>query len=213
MTTSKRLFDICMALVLVVIFGLPIMVLLAGLLIVQGRPLFYVSERMKAPGQPFHLWKLRTMTVAAADTGVSGGDKAARVTPAGRFLRSTRLDELPQLWNILRGDISFVGPRPPLRMYVERFPDLYARVLQSRPGVTGLATLYFHAMEERLLAPCITAEQTDSVYCTRCIPRKAQLDLLYQRNWSLCLDMMLMWKTVKGVLLRRVAQIVGGKPR
>jgi lipopolysaccharide/colanic/teichoic acid biosynthesis glycosyltransferase len=213
MTLSKRLFDLCVVLALIVVFGVPILLLLGVLLIVQGRPVFYISERMKAPGQPFWLWKLRTMTVAVENSGVSGGDKAARITPIGRFLRSTRLDEVPQLWNILRGDISFVGPRPPLRIYVERFPALYARVLQSRPGVTGLATLRYHAVEERLLAPCTTPEQTDSVYCSRCIPRKAQLDLLYQRNWSLCLDMSLMWETLKSVLLRRVAQILGGNPR
>ena len=103
---------------------------------------------MKAPGVPFHLWKLRTMTVVREDSGVSGGDKAARITPVGRFLRRARLDEIPQLWNVIRGDMSFVGPRPPLRLYVERFPALYAEVLKSRPGITGLATLHFHAHEE-----------------------------------------------------------------
>lgn len=212
MTPAKRLLDVSVAAALVVVFGLPFLVLLLLLLIVQGRPLFYVSERMKGIDRPFLLWKLRTMTVVAADTGVSGGDKATRITPVGRLLRRTRLDELPQLWNILKGDLSFVGPRPPLRTYVERYPDLYARVLRNRPGITGLATLRFHAREEQLLANCRTPEETDSVYCRRCIPRKAHLDLIYQRNWSVCLDMQLMWETLKGVLLRRVARIIGGKP-
>ncbi|MES2665652.1 MAG: sugar transferase [Pseudomonadota bacterium] len=212
MTLSKRLFDVLVAAALVGVFALPILALLGLVLILQGRPLFYISERMQAPGRPFQLWKLRTMTVAPDGGGVSGGDKAARITRIGHVLRATRLDEVPQLWNILKGDISFVGPRPPLRIYVERFPDLYARVLQSRPGVTGLATLRYHAVEERLLARCSTPEQTDSVYAGRCIPRKAQLDLLYQKNWSLCLDMRLMWETLKSVLLRRVAQMLGGKP-
>jgi lipopolysaccharide/colanic/teichoic acid biosynthesis glycosyltransferase len=150
------------------------------------------------------LWKLRTMTVAAADSGVSGGDKSARVTRIGRLLRRTRLDEVPQLWNILRGDMSFVGPRPPLRTYVERFPALYARVLQSRPGITGLATLAFHAHEERLLAPCKTAEETDAVYTRRCIPRKARLDLIYQQRRSVCYDVILIGRTIGRVLFRRL---------
>jgi lipopolysaccharide/colanic/teichoic acid biosynthesis glycosyltransferase len=120
----------------------------------------------------------------------------------GHVLRRTRLDELPQLWNILRGDISFVGPRPPLRQYVERFPHLYARVLQSRPGITGLATLVYHAREERLLAACTTAVETDAVYVAFCIPRKARLDLIYQRKQTIQLDISLLMKTVSRLFKR-----------
>ncbi|RME18413.1 MAG: sugar transferase, partial [Alphaproteobacteria bacterium] len=108
----------------------------------------------------------------------------------------TRLDELPQLWNVLRGDISFVGPRPPDPRYVEMFPELYAEVLKSRPGVTGLATLAYHETEERLLAACKTPQQTEKVYVERCVPRKARLDLIYGRNQTLCFDILLMLHTV-----------------
>ena len=204
MTPSKRIFDIVLALLLAALLALPFLVLLAVLLLSQGRPLFYVAERMKAPGQPFALWKLRTMTLAKGDSGVSGGDKSARITPTGRFLRRARLDEIPQLWNVLRGDMSFVGPRPPLRIYVERCPEIYAQVLQSRPGITGLATLEFHAHEERLLATCRNAAETDAVYTRRCIPRKAHLDLIYQRHQSLCFDLALLGRTGSRVLLRRL---------
>lgn len=203
MTISKRLFDILLALLLSLIL-LPILaVLIVWLLIRQGRPVFHVSERMKTRDQPFNLWKLRTMTVSQADSGVTGGDKSSRITPAGQWLRARRLDELPQLWNILRGDISFVGPRPPLRSYVDRFPQLYAQVLQSRPGVTGLASLYYHAHEARLLDRCKTARETDEIYARICVPAKARLDLIYQRNQSLCWDVLLILKTGKGVLSRR----------
>ncbi len=205
MTLQKRFFDIVFALLLGAVLILPALVLVLLLLVTQGRPVFYLAERMKAPGQPFLLWKFRTMrVVASADSGVSGGDKSARITPLGRILRRLRLDEVPQLWNILRGDMSFVGPRPPLRQYVDRFPALYAQVLQSRPGVTGLASLLFHAREEQLLAPCTTIEQTDAVYVRRCIPRKAQLDLIYQRHQSLCFDAGILGKTVIRVILRRI---------
>jgi lipopolysaccharide/colanic/teichoic acid biosynthesis glycosyltransferase len=195
-TPAKRLFDLVVALVLAVVLLPAIAVLALAILVTDGRPVFYVSERMRTPDQPFNLWKFRTMRVVENDAGVSGGDKVDRITPIGRFLRRTRADELPQLWNVLRGDLSFVGPRPPLRRYVELCPDLYAKVLQSRPGVTGLATLVYHRTEERLLHACRTPEETEAVYVSRCVPRKAALDLIYARRRSLCLDLRLMVATV-----------------
>lgn len=204
MTPAKRLFDVVVALV-GGLFALPVIGIVAAVLLIrEGRPLFYVSERMKTPTQGFGLVKFRSMRVApGADGGVTGRDKADRISPTHRVLRRTRLDELPQLWNVLRGDISLVGPRPPLRRYVEAFPDLYGRVLRSRPGITGLATLVFHAHEERLLATCETPAQTDDVYRRRCVPRKAALDLMYQRKRTLCFDLVLIWRTVWGAVRRR----------
>jgi lipopolysaccharide/colanic/teichoic acid biosynthesis glycosyltransferase len=196
MTWSKRLFDLVVALIIAIPL-VPVMAVIAlTILILDGRPVFYVSERMQTPTRAFRLVKFRTMRPAATDSGVSGGDKADRITRTGRFLRRTRLDELPQLWNILTGDISFVGPRPPLRQYVEAYPALYARVLRSRPGVTGLATLAFARHEAHLLARCRTAAETDAVYRRACIPRKARLDLIYQARRSICMDIRLMARTV-----------------
>lgn len=198
----KRLVDVFLALLLMVILALPFGVLLIWLRLTEGAPLFYVSERMRAPGRPFRLWKLRTMTVVPPEQGVSGGDKRSRITATGGFLRRYRLDEVPQLWNVLKGDMSFVGPRPPLRLYVERFPELYAQVLRDRPGITGLATLIFHRHEEKLLSACRTAEETDAVYSRRCVPRKAQLDLIYQRRRTICLDFRLMAQTLRRAIKR-----------
>ncbi|WP_323040101.1 sugar transferase [Gemmobacter sp.] len=208
MTPAKRLLDLTVALLLIAVLALPFGLLLLWLLWREGRPLFYVAERMKAPGQPFDLWKLRTMRTAAPgrNAGVSGGDKANRVTATGRLLRRTRLDEVPQLWNVLRGDMSFVGPRPPLREYVERFPEIYAQVLQSRPGITGLASLHFHRHEEWLLAQCRTPQETDAVYARRCVPRKARLDLIYQQRRTIWLDLALMIETAAKVLPGRRAR-------
>jgi lipopolysaccharide/colanic/teichoic acid biosynthesis glycosyltransferase len=202
MTMRKRLFDLFFASLLVVILGPVILLLVIYIYLKQGRPLFYVAERMKGPDQPFGLIKFRTMTVVDQDQGVSGANKASRITPLGAKLRSKRLDEFPQLWNILKGDLSFVGPRPPLREYVERFPEIYNEVLKSRPGVTGLATIRFHKHEERLLTRCSTAEQTDDIYCRICIPRKAKLDLIYQRHQNVCYDFDLVFQTI-GNLFRR----------
>lgn len=202
MTSGKRMLDLGLALILSLLLGPLIAGLALWLRMTQGAPVFYASERMTTPERGFTLWKFRTMTVAGSDSGVSGGDKAARITSAGRWLRRTRLDEVPQLWNILRGDLSFVGPRPPLRQYVDRFPALYGRVLQSRPGVTGLATLVYHGHEERLLARCADAAETDAVYGRACVPRKARLDLIYAAQRSLCFDLVLIVRTAARVLGR-----------
>jgi len=196
MTPAKRVFDIVFSLALGV-FLLPIIVFIGLLiLLLDGRPVFYVSERMSTPTRGFNLVKFRTMKPAATDSGVTGGDKSDRITRTGAFLRRTRLDEIPQLWNILKGDISFVGPRPPLRQYVERFPEIYDAVLRSRPGVTGLASIIYHRHEEWMLRQCETVDETDEVYSRACIPRKARLDLIYQKNRTICLDLVLMLKTV-----------------
>lgn len=203
MTPAKRLFDIALALTLAPILLVATVVIVLWLLAADGRPVFHLSTRMRGPDRAFQLWKFRTMRVAQDDFGVSGGDKAQRITSAGRFLRKTRLDEIPQLWNVLKGDMSFVGPRPPLPIYVQRFPDLYAQVLRSRPGLTGLATLRFRRHEERLLAACRTQEETDSVYARACVPRKARLDLIYQRRRTLCLDAAIIAQTLAQVLFRR----------
>lgn len=196
MTISKRLFDIVVALALAVIL-LPVGVLIAlTIWVLDGRPVFYLSERMKTPAQGFALVKFRSMTVVADDGGASGGHKAARITRTGAVLRRTRLDELPQLWNVLKGDISFVGPRPPLRRYVEQFPEIYGQVLKSRPGITGLASIIYHAHEEMLLAHSKSPSENEAIYARACVPRKAHLDLIYQRKRSLCFDAALMLKTV-----------------
>lgn len=165
-------------------------------LLLDGVPIFYFNERMQTRSRAFQLIKFRTMHSVAQDSGVSGGDKKSRITWLGKFLRQARLDETPQLWNILKGDMSFVGPRPPLRQYVEMFPELYECVLLARPGVTGYASLKFHKHEEWLLNKCLTTEETNNVYARICVPRKAKLDLMYHRHKSLCFDVLILWRTV-----------------
>jgi len=203
MNWRKRLFDIFFACLLVIILGPVIVFLVVYLLAKQGRPLFYVAERMKSPDEAFGLWKFRTMSVVASDSGVSGPEKDGRITPLGQRLRSKRLDEFPQLWNILRGDLSFVGPRPPLRQYVEEFPEVYTKVLKSRPGVTGLATIRMHKHEDYLLSRSKGAADTNRIYTQICIPRKARLDLIYQRQQSICYDFDLVFQTIGNLFRRR----------
>ncbi|MBT9385807.1 sugar transferase [Pseudooceanicola sp. CBS1P-1] len=199
----KRLGDLGLALLL-----LPVVLPLAaaiglGLRLLQGGPVLHRSTRIGRGGRPFRMLKFRTMRPDPADAGVSGGDKARRITCAGVWLRGSRADELPQLWNILIGDMSFVGPRPPLPRYVAARPALYARVLCCRPGLTGLATLRLGAWERRLLAPCRSAAETEARYLARCIPAKARLDLLYARRRSPALDLWILLATLRLALPRR----------
>lgn len=199
MPPSKRLFDLLLASVLLVPL-LPVMAVIAcAIAVVDGAPIFYRSERMRSSQRSFSLLKFRTMQVSENDYGVTGGDKSKRITRLGGVLRQRRLDELPQLFNILAGDMSFVGPRPPLRQYVRRFPDLYADVLKSRPGVTGLASLIYSRHENLLLSRCVSAEATDKTYSSCCIPTKARIDLIYQRERSMCLDIKIIFKTAISV--------------
>ena len=205
MTPGKRLLDLSLT-VPTAMIALPLLVLIALVLLIrEGRPIFYVSERMKTHDTPFKLYKFRTMRPAppGAEGGVTGGDKSDRMSDFHRALRKSRLDELPQLWNVIRGDMSLVGPRPPLKGYVDDYPEIYREVLTCRPGVTGLASLVFHGHEENLLRTCKTAQETDEVYRRRCIPRKARLDLIYKSNQSVCGDILLIVRTARGVLLRK----------
>lgn len=215
MSGRERLFDLTILALVApfLVIALPLISLL--LFVVQGRPVFYLSQRMKSQDQRFSLIKFRTMRSCNSDDGVTGGDTLARITPVGRVLRHSRLDELPQVWNVLRGDIRLVGPRPPLSRYVSNNPALYAKVLRLKPGVTGLASLLYKDVEARHLARCTTQEQSHAVYTARCVPRKATIDLIYQRNRSLLFDLYLVLATgavLFGVKFRRRAYFRRGGP-
>lgn len=201
----KRAFDIFFSALLLIVLS-PLWLGVIIWMVVKGdTPIFYVSERMKTVDKPFALVKFRTMRApepGEENSGVSGGDKSSRITPLGHALRSKRLDEVPQLINILKGDMSFVGPRPPLRQYTESHRALYDQVLKSKPGVTGLASMSFHKHEEYLLSGARTIEETDEIYRARCIPRKAEIDLIYQRNANICTDVWILILTAKKVLRR-----------
>ncbi|MDQ7776481.1 sugar transferase [Paracoccus aminovorans] len=202
MPVSKRLFDIVLALVLLVPLSFVIAVFALILLVVQGRPIFYAAPRMVSPTRSFTHLKFRTMLRQDGDFGVTGAHKAWRITPLGHFMRRTRIDELPQLFNILKGDMSFVGPRPTIREYVDRYPVVYGQVLKSRPGVTGLATLVYHRHEDKILRRCKSAEATEAAYAGRCLPTKLKIDLIYQKNRTLGLDLWILWRTILVVVYK-----------
>lgn len=199
MTFRKRVFDLGLVGVLLPLMAFPMLFIAFLILVLDGRPVFYRACRVKEGSAVFTMWKFRTMNVVEGDSGICGGHKFNRITRTGHFLRISHLDELPQLWNILIGDMSFVGPRPPEPRYVMRFPELYAQVLRSRPGVTGLATALFHNREARLLSRCQTREMSEMVYVKLCIPPKARLDLIYQKRSALKVDLWIIKRTFAGI--------------
>jgi lipopolysaccharide/colanic/teichoic acid biosynthesis glycosyltransferase len=168
------------------------------ILIEEGRPVFYRQERIGKNGIPFQILKFRSMRVAAAGRSITvAGD--ARITAVGACLRKYKLDELPQLLNVLRGEMSLIGPRPEVADYVEPGNDVWRAVLQMRPGITDLATLAFRG-EEELLRP---AADPEAFYRTCLLPEKLRLNLRYQQKRTFLLDLKLLWLTARYSLFPR----------
>lgn len=203
MTWQKRLFDLTLSLLLLPLL-LPVIGVIALVqLLWEGRPIFYRAQRMKSPTARFTMLKFRSMTHVEGEVGVSGGDKADRVTPLGSFLRRTRFDEFPQIFNVLAGDMSLVGPRPQSPEFVERFRHLYDDILSVPPGITGLDSVKIYRYEGRLLAASTSPAETDAIYTRRCLPRRYRLNHIYLRNRSAVLDLWIIWLTLR-IMLREI---------
>lgn len=195
----KRLIDIGGSFTGLVVFS-PLFLICAILVKRDSAgPIFYRQIRVGRGGHHFHALKFRTMRVANDDDGITSNDKkATRVTKSGAFLRKYRIDELPQLWNVLVGDMSLVGPRPQIPKYIAIYPDIYAEILTVRPGITGLASIKFHEKEERMLEEA--GDQAEDAYIHKILPLKFHYNLFYVRNRSLCFDLAIIWWTAIGIL-------------
>jgi len=190
----KRSLDICLASVALVLTGPSIVVIALAIRLADGAPILFRQERIGLGGKRFTLLKFRTMTVGAslmpdpvrhegiAEGGPSGLSLDPRVTPVGAFLRRSGLDELPQLWNVLKGDMSLVGPRPPFPSEVAMYEDWHLGRFAVRPGITGLWQI---------------AKRDDLPF-----DDYIRIDLFYIENWSLLYDIYVLLKTVFVVLSR-----------
>ena len=159
-------------------------------------PAFFLQTRIGRDFKPFQIYKFRSMIQNAPEQGPQitvGADK--RITWIGNVLRKTKLDELPQLLNVLKGEMSFVGPRPEVAKYVDMFRDDYAIILQVRPGITDLATLEFRH-ESEILA---NAKDPEEEYCRRILPTKVALSKQYIAKQSLWFDIVILFRTVKAI--------------
>jgi len=188
----KRGFDIIVSFLgLVVLCPLVLLVAVAIKLDSPG-PIFFRQERIGRGFRPFFFFKFRTMAQDSIARGqsITVGDDP-RITRVGWFLRKTKIDELPQLINVLRGEMTFVGPRPEVPQYVELFRQDYEEILKVRPGITDLASIKYRD-EAALLAQ---AENPEEEYVTRVLPDKINLGKEYIRRSSVLFDLTLMFKT------------------
>ena len=192
----KRLFDIVLSLLLLVVLG-PVLCLIGfSILAFEGRPVFFKQARVGIYGISFKLIKFRTMSImGGSERGSFDAGSSVRVTRFGRLLRRSKLDELPQLINVLRGEMSLVGPRPEVRKWVDVFPERWAKIHQIRPGITDPASILYRN-EERLLAQSNDPERT---YQEEVLPHKLSLYEEYVDEHSFWGDIRIIFQTFKAL--------------
>ncbi|MCE5303105.1 MAG: sugar transferase [Planctomycetaceae bacterium] len=206
----KRLFDVVAAGMGLILISPFMMVAAIAVRWSSPGPVFFRQERMGRGGKPFFIMKFRTMVQDSPKLGgqITVGDDP-RITKVGRLLRKTKLDELPQLLNVLKGDMSMVGPRPEVRKYVEMFADDYREILRVRPGVTDLASLKYRD-ESTVLAQ---AADPDQEYIRRVLPEKIQYAREYIRRRSFWLDMKIIFATIFQLLADRMPSRLSEKSK
>ena len=189
---SYRLFDIACAAAGLLLLAPVLAALAVVILCDDGPPVFFGQTRVGRKGRPFRIWKFRTMRTGSRGMVITAaGDP--RVTRAGAVLRRCKLDELPQLFNVLKGDMSLVGPRPEVPEYVQLEAPIWQAVLQVRPGVTDLATLLYRD-EEKLLG---ASDDPNAFYREIVLPAKLRLNLGYLRSRSFLRDLRLILLTIR----------------
>lgn len=181
----KRLFDF-IASIIGIFMLIPVFICLVILLLLfDGRPVLFIQQRVGLNGKLFNLFKFRTMTVDVnSNKGSFDAGSSARVTAIGRILRKTKLDELPQLFNVLLGDMSLVGPRPEVKKWVDIYPARWAFIHSVRPGITDPASIKFRN-EETILSQSSSPEDT---YKNEILPEKLSLYESYIRSRSMIGD-------------------------
>ena len=192
----KRITDIIFSVILIILLILPIAIIAIIVKATSKGPVFYRQERVTTYGRHFKILKFRTMVENADQIGsLVTTDSDSRVTKIGRILRKYRLDELPQVFNVLSGSMSVVGTRPEVPRYVEKYESEYLATLLMPAGITSLASIMYKD-EEKLLC---NEEDVDTVYINTILPEKMKYNLQYTKNFGFRSDFKLMLKTVKEV--------------
>lgn len=192
----KRAFDIVVSFILLILLIIPIIIIAFAVKLTSEGPVFYIQERVTTYGKIFKILKFRTMVQNADKIGtLVTTDSDSRVTNIGRFLRKYRLDELPQVFNVLSGSMSIVGTRPEVPKYVNEYKPEYYATLLIPAGITSLASIMYKD-EEKLLS---SSKDADYVYINEILPEKMKYNLQYTKNFGFFSDIKLMFKTVKDV--------------
>ncbi len=188
----KRLFDIISSIV-VVLLGFPFFITIAVVILIDGKGgVFYKQERIGRNKKPFYLLKFRTMRPGSDNLGqLTIGSKDNRITTIGYYLRKYKLDEFPQLINVILGDMSIVGPRPEVVKYVNLYTEEQLNVLKVRPGLTDYASIIYFK-ENELLG---NAEDPEKVYIQEIMPQKLALNTKYIREKGMLTDLKIIFKT------------------
>ena len=180
---GKRIFDIVVSIIGLILLSPAMLVIYIVQKLTYKGPAFFKQERIGKGGRPFQIYKFRTMIINNEQDGIPQLAEAddERLTKFGKFLREHHLDELPQLWNVLKGDMSFVGPRPERKFFIDQIMERdsrYEQLYAIRPGITSYATLYngYTDTMEKML-------------------RRLELDLYYMENYSWRFDLNILWKT------------------
>lgn len=195
----KRLFDVLAAVLGLILLGPLFLVVAAAIAVEDGAPVFFRQQRVGRAGRPFQLWKFRTMRVDAERIGgqlTVGHDP--RITRVGRWLRRTKIDELPQLINVLRGEMSLVGPRPEVPRYVAMYSPEQRAVLDELPGITDPASLRYYD-ESAVLA---TATDPERHYISHVMPEKIRLNLEYAAQATPLTDLLIVLSTLRRIVVR-----------
>lgn len=198
----KRGIDICIATVAIVLLAPILLVVAVAILSLDGRPIIFVQMRVGRGGRIFSIYKFRTMT-SKKNTGIDKTQfdpgKNSRITKVGKLLRSTKLDELPQLFNVIKGDMALVGPRPEVSYWVEQFSERWAVIHTVRPGISDRASIVYRD-EEDLLSK---VDNPNKLYKETILPRKLSLYEEYVDSHGIKTDLKIILDTLKTVLRRQ----------
>ncbi|MBQ1475534.1 MAG: sugar transferase [Ruminococcus sp.] len=196
----KRTMDIVLSVIMILILLLPMAVIAVIIKLTSKGPVLFKQERVTTYGRRFRIWKFRTMTVGADQKGAlvtSAHDN--RITGIGATLRKFRLDELPQAFHVLSGKMSFVGTRPEVVKYVERYtPEMMATLLMPA-GITSLASIRFKD-EDAMIGDVSDPQEVDRIYVEKILPKKMEYNLEYISRFGFRRDIRLMFSTVKNVI-------------
>lgn len=193
----KRLFDIMASFIGILLLSPLLIIIYLAVVINSGFPAFYFQTRVGKNNKDFRLFKFRTMYKDSDKKGLlTVGGRDPRITPVGYFLRKYKLDELPQLFNVLLGSMSLVGPRPEVRKYVDLYTDEQKKVLSVQPGITDYASLDY-INENELLAKSGEPEQT---YIKEVMPAKLLLNMKYINEAGLGTDLKIIFRTIGKII-------------